>query len=73
MGYTLRSDRWRYTEWIARGTGAVAARELYDHSAGPLAERNLADDPKYNAEVRRLSALLDKGQGWRTVRERLKV
>jgi iduronate 2-sulfatase len=71
MGYTLRSGRWRYTEWIARGKGAVTARELYDHSSGPLAARNLAEDPGFAGEVKRLSALLDKGQGWRGVRERL--
>jgi iduronate 2-sulfatase len=73
MEYTLRSGRWRYTEWIERGTGKVTARELYDHSAGPLSDRNVADDPKHSAEVRRLSSLLDKGQGWRRVRERLKA
>ena len=49
-----------------------AARELYDHSAGPLAARNLADDPRFAAEVKRLSALLDKGRGWRGVRERVR-
>jgi iduronate 2-sulfatase len=69
MGYTLRSGRWRYTEWIARSKGTVTARELYDHSTGPLADRNLADDPKCAGEVKRLSALLGKGQGWRQVRE----
>ena len=70
MGYTLRSGRWRYTEWITRNQATVTARELYDHSAGPLADRNLAGDPKIAGEVKRLSALLDKGQGWRRVRER---
>jgi len=38
MGYTMRTERYRYTEWVGwNGTalaplwGAVVARELYDH------------------------------------------
>ncbi|MFN3324018.1 MAG: sulfatase [Bryobacteraceae bacterium] len=71
MGYSLRHDRWRYTEWIHRETGEIAARELYDHASGPLAARNVAADAKHASTVRRLSALLDKGNGWRRVRKRL--
>ena len=29
MGYSLRTDRWRYTEWIENGE--AIAHELYDH------------------------------------------
>jgi arylsulfatase A-like enzyme len=71
MGYSMRCGHWRYTEWVRRDTAAIVARELYDHSAGPLADRNLADDQGHSATVRRLSAILDKGNGWRGVRERL--
>ena len=73
MGYTIRSGQWRYTEWLDRETRAVSACELYDHSAGPLADRNLAGDPRHAETARRLAALLDKGNGWRKVRDRLKV
>ena len=31
MGYTLKTDDFRYTEWQSRETGDVKARELYDH------------------------------------------
>lgn len=71
MGYSLRTDRWRYTEWIRRASGEVTARELYDHSAGDIASTNLADRPDLAATVRQLSALLDQGRGWRKVRERI--
>ena len=71
MGYSIRSGQWRYTEWIARDTGEIAARELYDHSAGPLAARNEAADPARAGIVQELSALLAKGQGWKAVREAL--
>lgn len=40
FGYTLRTPRWRYTEWDeARG-----GRELYDHDRDPLERTNLAAD-----------------------------
>ena len=71
MGYSLRTPRWRFTEWIARPSGEVTARELYDHERGDTASANLADLPEHAATVRELSALLDKGRGWRRVRERV--
>ncbi len=71
MGYSLHTGDWRYTEWIHRPTGEIRARELYDHSRGPIATENLAGKPKYAETVKRLSALLDKGQGWRKVRAEL--
>jgi len=66
MGYSLRTDRWRYTEWQERKTGKVMARELYDHSAGPLAETNLVDDPKHNDVVSRLAKMMHGG--WKAAR-----
>lgn len=71
MGYSLRTERWRYTEWISRPAGEIVARELYDHAAGPTATANLADLPQHTSTVRELSAMLDRGRGWRKVREAL--
>lgn len=65
MGYSVRDERWRYTEWIDTTRGTCIARELYDHDAGPSASRNLSADPAHAAEVQRLAALLDSGRGWR--------
>ena len=50
MGYTLRNDRWRYTEWVDLRNGTVTARELYDQSGSLLPMRNLAAEPE-NAEL----------------------
>ncbi len=69
MGYSIRSDRWRYTEWIDRKSGKVAYRELYDHATGPVAGRNLADAPEHAITVKRLSGILDGGKGWRKCRK----
>ena len=73
MGYSLRSGRWRYTEWIDRRSGKRVARELYDHAQSGVAQRNLASDPKFHDVVQRLSALLDGGRGWRAVKQRLEA
>lgn len=69
MGYTLRTERWRYTEWIARSRGEVLARELYDHATSDVASANLAELAEFAPVVKELSALLERGQGWRKVRE----
>jgi iduronate 2-sulfatase len=71
MGYTLRTERWRYTEWISRKTDEVTARELYDHAGGDIASANLAELPDQASRVADLSALLDKGRGWRKVRQQV--
>ncbi|MDT8389539.1 MAG: sulfatase [Lentisphaeria bacterium] len=71
MGYSIRSGNWRYTEWIDIKTGDIKDRELYDHSNGPLAARNQANDPALTETVSELSRLLDKGQGWKAVRTEL--
>jgi iduronate 2-sulfatase len=45
MGYSVRTARWRYTEWRTRGhKPQIIARELYDFEAGGH-DRNLADAP----------------------------
>ncbi len=33
MGNSIRTDRYRYTEWINWETGQLVARELYDHQS----------------------------------------
>jgi iduronate 2-sulfatase len=53
-GYSLRTLRWRYTEWNDGQQGS----ELYDHSADPKEITNLADNPQYAATVAELSAQL---------------
>lgn len=62
MGYTLRTDRWRYTEWINSKTKEIVARELYDHRDAPTAGKNLATEEKHTELVARLSKQLDAGQ-----------
>ena len=66
MGYSMRTARWRYTEWTDRRARKVGARELYDHDAGPVADVNLAERPEHKATVARLSAMAKAG--WRAAK-----
>jgi iduronate 2-sulfatase len=43
-GYSVRTNRWRYTEWRAIQSDEIIARELYDHENDPSETRNLAQD-----------------------------
>jgi arylsulfatase A-like enzyme len=62
MGYTMRTDRYRYTEWVTRDAKReVLARELYDHQADPLETANVAE--KQPQVAKELAEQLAKG--WR--------
>jgi iduronate 2-sulfatase len=54
FGYTLRTARWRYTEWDEGQRG----RELYDHDRDPDEITNLADKPEQAKTVAELSQQL---------------
>lgn len=53
-GYSIRTERWRYTEWLE----GKAGRELYDHSQDSGEVTNLAQDPAYKETVAKLSKQL---------------
>jgi len=55
-GYSVRTERWRYTVWDDGAKG----RELYDHDGDPHELRNLADDPKEAATVAEMELLVKK-------------
>lgn len=71
MGYTMRTDRYRYTEWV-RFTGRPdykikwnkkAGVELYDHQIDPEENVNVYQDQAYEVTVQELSKQLH--DGWR--------
>ncbi len=60
MGYSMRTDRYRYTEWRDFATGDVLARELYDHHEDPLETRNVVEDPRQVAALEKLEKQMDE-------------
>ena len=58
-GTSVRTERWRYTEWDHGRQGV----ELYDHQRDPKEVTNLADDPRHAKVRAELHQLLERG--WR--------
>jgi arylsulfatase A-like enzyme len=55
FGYSLRTARWRYTEW---GTNGRSGRELYDHGNDAKELTNLAGGPAHAKTMQDLSQQL---------------
>ena len=53
-GHSVRTERWRYTEWDFGAKGS----ELYDHVADPQELHNLATEPQFVSTVTEMKALL---------------
>ena len=69
MGYSMKTDRYRYTEWVTRETGKVEAMELYDHKEDAGENVNLAGKAEYAEVVARLAGMMDLG--WEGVRAKV--
>ena len=54
-GYSIRTDRYRYTEW---GEDGAAGVELYDHATDPEELRNLASSDEHLEVIQRHSDIL---------------
>ena len=55
-GYSIRTEKFRYTEWLE----GKAGRELYNHLTDSQEIHNLADNPAYSKVVAELSSNLKK-------------
>ena len=67
-GYTVRTQRWRYTEWGPDGKHGV---ELYDHWADPKEYVNLALAPSERKTVAKMKELLNERVAQATAEPRL--
>ncbi len=61
MGYAMRTAQYRYVEWLDWQSGAVKARELYDHQSDPEEMLNLATSPAHADLIPKLSQQLRTG------------
>jgi uncharacterized sulfatase len=57
-GHSVRTDRFRYTEW----EGGKQGVQLYDYTTDPSEQHNLASDPAHAKTVEMLKALVQ--QNW---------
>jgi iduronate 2-sulfatase len=60
MGYSLRTQDFRYTQWIDFNTGEILAEELYDHSSDPLERDNLVNDSGKERNLEELRQLMKR-------------
>jgi len=68
MGYSIRTDRFRYVEWYSwnkeeKIKGELLDRELFDHLIDPQENKNRVNDLEYKNTVELISKQLELG--WR--------
>lgn len=62
MGYSMRTERYRFTAWHHRDDHSkVATLELYDHRTDPQENQNLAGRSEHRDLVAQLTAELRAG------------
>jgi arylsulfatase A-like enzyme len=65
MGYSIRTERFRYTVWMGKGfrtwmpfnESMVIAREMYDYEKDPLETENILDKPEYQGDKKKMEQL----------------
>lgn len=58
MGYSVRTERYRYTEWRSWKNGKIIVRELYDHQHDPHENRNIIATAPDSAAIKQAVELL---------------
>jgi arylsulfatase A-like enzyme len=67
MGYSVRTNTHRYTEWREWKTNKVIDIELYDHTADPNEMTNIASLKNFQDQLKTLSITLK--EGWKTLQQ----
>ncbi|HLP60497.1 MAG TPA: sulfatase/phosphatase domain-containing protein, partial [Candidatus Deferrimicrobium sp.] len=66
MGYTVRTNQYRYVEWRKFKTGLLMERELYDHKTDPGENINVIAEPRYAGVIKELEQIMKRG--WKGAR-----
>lgn len=64
MGYSIRTEKYRYTEWVNWESNELAAIELYDQTLDPNENVNIAGIEENKSIIKKLSEKLKLG--WRS-------
>ena len=71
-GYSVRTERYRYIEWINTKTAKVVGRDLFDLKKDPLGKRNFADSPEYSSVLEEVTDILyEDSLGWKLLERSL--
>ena len=68
-GESIRTDRYRYTEWTD-DDGQMVARMLYDHQVDPAENVNISEEPENQELVKKLSKMIR--DGWQPIAAEIK-
>ena len=58
MGYTIRTERYRYTIWMDQEADKAYASELYDYQIDPLETTSYIKDEQYDPVIQKLDSIL---------------
>ena len=58
MGYSMRTDQYRYNEWINQKNGEIVAKELYDLKNDPIYKESIVYKPENKELVEKLHLLM---------------
>ncbi|MFA5814252.1 MAG: sulfatase [Bacteroidales bacterium] len=59
LGFSIRTNDFRYIEWTHLASGKVVSRELYDHRNDPGENKNVSKLQQYRKTLRQLSTRLE--------------
>jgi iduronate 2-sulfatase len=72
LGYSYRTERYRYVEWIDRYSKKVVGRDLFDYEKDPFETQSLAQNPEYANIMKGLAEdLYADAKGWKLLEESL--
>ncbi|MFN8240954.1 MAG: sulfatase, partial [Bacteroidales bacterium] len=69
MGYSARTQRFRYTAWIDK-QGRITQSEFYDYLTDPLETKNNVRNPEYQPEVENLKSLVTSYASGRYIKDK---
>ncbi len=61
LGFSVKTDRYRYTEYRAKASGPITDMMLFDHKTDLAENQNVANKPEYAAALKEMQAIMKAG------------